>query len=407
MTVRKKYEISIVIAFPIINAIASTTQNYFHGFGTGHIRMGFILPFMIIFFYKYYRNTVINHIIMINILYLLLVACFATNLSYTFTVLLKYIISTLSFSIGYYYIKNLKDYRRLLNAYIWVLFIMVISIVIANIFKIGSSDYLENSIIYYGPARVDITMQMSVVLLALSPYFLFVKTTLKQKIFVVIVFFVSFIFILLGIKRTAIAALIFGYLIYLYISPINMKLVNRYISAIIILILASPLYIDILYKRYQARQEVGRFSMEGMYEEGRYMEIANVIEQFVHGDIWHKLFGSELFNYMEFAKVDRMLHTDYATMFSGAGLIGLIIFLLIYITIFQKIIFYKKVFKKNKLMISIVAVSMALLMAEIILGIGSTVHGIGVRSYIFLFLGASLGVLTHHYNLIKKNRGIK
>jgi len=408
MVFRKKYQTSIVLALPVIIAIASTTQNYFTGIGPGDIRMLIILLFMMLFFYKYYRDTAINHIIMIDIFFLFLVAIFATDLSYTFTVLAKYIVSTLAFSVGYYYIKNINDYQGLLKSYLWALLIMDISIVVANIFQIGSSDYLEASAIYYGPARVDITMQMSVILLALSPYFLFVKTTAKQKLFITILLLASFIFILLGIKRTAIASLVIGYFIYLYIFPTKIKQIGKYIGVLVVLLLASPLYIDILYQRYLARLEAGRFDIgQASTEEGRFIEVVNVIDQFIYGDIWHKLFGSELFNYMEFAKTDRMLHTDYATMFSGSGLIGLILFLLIYVFMFKKIIFYKKVFKKNKLMISIVAVSLSLLVAEIILGVGSTVHGIGIRFYIFLFIGASLGILTHHHNHIKKNRRIK
>jgi len=397
MTIKREYQILMVIALPVINAIASTTQNYFNGFGTGHIRMLFVLPFVLIFFYKYYRNTLINNIIMINIIYLSFIVFLSSNLSYSAAILTKYIISTIAFIIGFYYIRSLKDYSRLLKSYLWALLIMVISIVIANIFKISSSDYMENSIIYYGPARVDITMQMSVILLALSPYFIFVKTKPHQKIFTLMVMLVAFIFIMLGIKRTAIAALVIGYLLYIFLSPVKIKLIAKYLLGLLALVLASPLYIDILYQRYQARQESGRFSVDGLYEEGRYFELMNVLNQFIDGTLVQKLFGSELFNYMGLAHVERMLHTDYATIFSGSGLIGLILFVLIYITIYTKIRFFKKIFKKNKLMSFVMAVSFAMLAAELILGVGSTVHGIGVRFYVFLFLGASLGVLSQEY----------
>ena len=400
MVISREKQISIVMSIPILNAIASTTQNYFSGIGSGDIRMVVILLFILVFFHKFYRDTLINHLIVINLVYLSFTASFATDLPYTFSVLAKYSVSTILFSIGYYYIKNLKDYQRLLESYLFVLLIIVISIVVANIFHLGSSDYLESTL-YYGVARVDITMQMAVVLLAVSPIFLFLKTK-KVRLFVIILLLASFILILLGIKRSAILALFIGYFIYLYASHISVKQVRQYIAILFTLALFSPLYLNTLFERFLSRQEAGRFDLnQAPSEEARFMEVSRVITEYFDGDIGHKLFGSELFNYMEFGHTTRMLHTDYATMFSGAGLIGLLLFLFIYLAIFRKILFYRKVFNKNKLMTSITAICLALLMAQLILGVGSTVHGIGIRAYIFLFIGASLGVLNRHYVYMK------
>lgn len=404
MIISKKIQVSIAIFLPILNTIASVTQNYFDGFGTGHIRILIILLFIVFAFHKFYQNTLINFIIIINLVYLFILALFATDLSYTFSILVKYGISTLLFTIGYYYIKNLEEYKRLLKAYVFILFIITFSILIANIFHLGSSDYTSETSFYYGVARVDITMSMAVLILAVSPIFLLI-TNKKRQIYIVVILLISFIIVLLGMKRTAIASLILGYIIYMFISHISIKQIGKYIGISFILLLFSPLFFNTLYTRYLSRQEAGRFDIDqAQGEEARFMEVNNVINDFINGDIGHKLFGSELFNYKEFANVERMLHTDYTTMLHGSGLIGIFIFIFIYLLIFKKVNFYRKFFKKNKLMISVVATSFSLLVVALILGIGSTVHGIGVRAYIFLFLGASLGVLNSHYNYIKKGK---
>jgi hypothetical protein len=401
MKISKKTQLSIVILIPIFNVIASTTQDYFNGIGTGDIRMLIILLFLLFAFHKFYRFTLINTIIIINLLYLFVIALFATDLAYTFKVYSKYAVSTLMFIIGYHYIRELTHYKKLLKTYMVVLFIISFSIIIANIFSLGTSDY-SDATIYYGAGRVNITMQMTILLLISPLVFLFIKKK-KSKFIIIVLLLISLVFIVLGIKRTALATLVFGFTLYLYLSPTNIKIISKYIGLIITLLLFSPLYISTLISRFTARQESGRFDInQAPTEEARFMEVSRVINEYFDGDIGHKLFGSELFNYMEFGNTTRMLHTDYATFFSGSGLIGLFLFILIYIVILKKIFFYRRIFIKNKIMNSITAVCLVLIPTLFIYSAGGTVHSIGSRALIFLFLGASLGVLNQYYIEIQK-----
>ena len=403
--ISKKMQLIIVFSIIILNAISSVAQSYFSGVGPGDIRMLITLLFITIAFHKFYRATLINTIIVFDLLYLFSIALFAIDIPYTFKVYSKYAVSTLMFIIGYHYIRNIRIYKKVLNIYMLVLFIMVLNIIIASIFNIGSNEY-TNSTIKFGAVGVDIVMPLTIPLLVSPLMFLFIKKK-YIKLLLIILLLLGFIFTMISMKRTAMFALLIGYIIYLYSSPNTFQLLKKYLGIIIVFILLSPLYINTFYERFTARQEAGRFDInQAQSEEARFIEITNVINDFITGDLSHKLFGSELFNYMDFANTDRMLHTDYATMLSGSGLIGLFLFILIYIVLFQKIYFYRKVFNKNKLIRSITAICFSLLIVTSVLyGAAGSVQSIGVRSLVFFFIGASLGIINQFYN--EKRRGKK
>jgi hypothetical protein len=88
----------------------------------------------------------------------------------------------------------------------------------------------------------------------------------------------------------------------------------------------------------------------------------------------------------------RMLHVDYSNMLGGAGIIGLLLFIGVYVNIVQRQIFYKKLLGNTQLSKEIFATTTALIAVQAFLSIGGTMQGVNQRGYILLYLGALMGL---------------
>ncbi|NLD47936.1 MAG: hypothetical protein GX660_12195 [Clostridiaceae bacterium] len=398
-----RQQLSFVIAIPIINVIADTTQNYFvPGFASpGYVRALLILIFIFICFKGYYRNNSINNLIMISLVYYFIISLFSSDLFYTQSIFLKYFIASMMFPIGYFYINTSDRFKLFLKAMVWVLGIYVISLLISNIFKLGTSDYLGGTI-FFGAGRVNITKGM-VLILMMFPLLFKNEPAGNKRTILFSIFLCGMIFVFLGVKRSALLGLILGYITYAYLTPYRTKFIKSLVGIIALIYLLSPLYFDVLTKRFTARQEEGRFDIsQAKEEEARLNELETVLNAFVEGNISYKLFGAELFNGKSYFKTTRILHTDYATMFSGSGLIGFSFFMAIYaMMIFKVIYFYKKI--NDPEIKNMLSVSVSLIFALLIMGIAGVVHEISHRAIVFMFCGASISVAKNHISHVLKS----
>jgi O-antigen ligase len=390
-----KQQYIFVLSIPVINVIADSTQDYFQAgiASPGYIRALIILAFLIIHFKNYYRRNSLNNIILISLIYYFILGFFSSDVLYSQSVFLKYFIASMMFPLGYYYFRTEEQLRSLLNVLMWVLGIYIFFLIISNIFSLGSSDYLEGSI-YFGAGRVNMTKSMMILVLMSPLSIRFARKKSIKKIYIIIVV-VAIIFILLGVKRSALLGLLIGYFVYYILAPQKTRVAKGLFVIGVILLIASPLYFNTFAKRFAVRQEEGRFDVsQAEEEEGRVVELINTWNSFKSGSIAYKLFGAEFFNSMAYFKTRRMLHTDYATMLSGSGIVGLFLFLLIYYLIFRRSYIVYKSYKANSNVNDIMAVSITLIIAILITGIAGTVTGVGLRSLAFLFWGASFSLLS-------------
>jgi hypothetical protein len=385
-----KQQFSFVLAIPIINVIADSTQNYFNqGLASpGYIRALIILIFIIIHFKDFYKNNSLNFLILISLIYFLILGFFSSDFSYTQSVFLKYFIASMMFPIGFYYFRNKDQFRSLIKILMRMLGIYVFFLLISNIFFLGSSDYLDESA-YFGASRVNVTKAM-MILVMLSPLSFRFETNKAMRRLNIFIIVVGIIFILLGVKRSAVLGLFLGYFIYFMLAPQKTKLTKGIFLVGMILFLTSSLYYDTLIQRIEARREAGRFDISQASEkESRIFELRATMDAYRNGSLPHKLFGSEFFNSKAYFKTTRMLHTDYATILNGAGMVGLILFLLIYFFILRQSFYFRRRFKSDPEKQDIMAVSIVLVIAVMITGISGTVTAVGLRSIAFLFWGAS------------------
>lgn len=400
-----KQQFYFVLAIPIINVIADSTQNYFtQGLASpGYLRAIIILLFILIHFKDYFRKNNINSLILISLIYFFLLGFFSSDFTYSQSVFLKYFIATMMFPVGYFYFKSRDRFGRLVKTFMGMLGIYILFLIVSNIFSLGTSDYLAEST-YFGASRVNVTKAMMILILIspLSFRFESKKTLRNLDIFIIVV---GVIFILLGVKRSAVLGLFIGYFVYFMLAPNKTKLTKGIFLLSLILFLASPLYYDTLIQRIQARQEVGRFDVkQADEEESRVLELRATIDAYVNGNLSYKLFGAEFFNGTAYFKTSRMLHTDYATVLSGAGIVGFILFLLIFFLILVRSFYFRRRFKLDPEKQDIMAVSVVLVLAVMITGISGTVTSVGLRSIAFMFWGASFSYLDKE---LKERRTLK
>lgn len=398
----KRQQYYFVLAIPIINVIADSLQDYFQSviYSPGYIRAILITTFLIVHFHNYFKRNFLNYAILISLFYYFILGFFSDNFLYSQTVFLKYFMASMMFPVGYYYIRRAEQLRSMLNILMWVLGIHVFFLIISNIFSLGTSDYLQGSA-YFGAGRVNITKIMMILVLISPLAIRFARNKSIRKVYITIVV-VAIIFILIGVKRSALLGLVIGYIVYFILAPQKTRATKGLFVIVVIVLITSPLYYDVLARRFEARQEQGRFDVsQAEEEEGRMLELAMTWDAFKSGDLRYKLFGAEFFNSMAYFKTRRMLHTDYATMLAGAGIIGLSFFLIIYYLIFRKSYFFFKTFEANANIREIMAVSITLIIAVMITGISGTVTGVGFRSVAFMFWGASLAYTYQEMLIIK------
>src|SRR5690606_4197352 len=219
---------------------------------------------------------------------------------------IKASISFLMFTLGYFYVRNYDRFITLNKTYILVTAIIIVNLTITNYFNIGTSDYIEGTF-YFGSARVNITKTLAALFIC-SPLMLkSVKESKYDKI-VIIIIFTSLILIFIGVKRSAILSVLAGTLIYLFLTPRKGKIIKYLTYTVILLFLTSPFFLPTIEERFAAREERLSFRQESFDEEARYNEVFIVLYAFSKDDLFHKLFGSELFNDKEYFRTSRMLH---------------------------------------------------------------------------------------------------
>lgn len=387
-----------VLSIPIINIIATITTNYFASqVNPGVVRGVFVFVFLAYFILLKYPKNSISLFLLFSLLYYLTLIPFATVTRVSLYQYLKFFQGTIMFVVGYYYINTPSRFLQLIKVQYAVLVIIILNFFVSNYFGLGYSDYARNSI-SYGVSGVNITKTMVPILLSFPIFFSLNKLSRKGLYISLLIMFVSFILIILGLKRSAILALGAGFFAFTITYPQKKALIKGLVIVSFLFTIASPFFIDIFQDRFEARQESGVFETEDIEEnEGRVIEMKKVLRAFEEGNIWHKLFGSELFNDRYYFKETRMLHVDYSILLNGSGLIGLSLFIGFFMLYYLTILRYKTLLysKSNLLVNMLYSYSVSLIVVSLVLSIAGSVYSIGLRSTTMMLMGSTLATIRN------------
>ena len=113
------------------------------------------------------------------------------------------------------------------------------------------------------------------------------------------------------------------------------------------------------------------------------------------------LFGKEAFNTVGnygFYDSERPIHSDYTYIFFSSGLIGSVLYLLIFRGLFQKVFLMRSILYKCGLKANY-QMYMTILVLIIILGVSGNIWAVTYKTSIFSLLGAFLGVFFSKVNV--------
>ncbi len=405
------WQFYFVLAIPLINAIASNTSEYFSSdiLNTGNLRALIIGVFAVYFVVARLPNEGIYRFIMLYLAFYMILVLFSTDRMLSGNLFLKFFIGVMMLPVGYYYINSIRKLEMLLRVLFITLMLHLLNIAIANIFQLGTSDYLDETF-YFGAGRVNITKNILVLVFLMPATMLFVK---KYRRAVIVFYLVALLITVVGIKRSVLISAAAGVVTYFSVKQrFTLLLRTTVISGLLflILILVFPGFTDLFRSRFEARGERVELTEETIETEGRISEIDLVSKAWVSGSFRHKLAGSEVFNDRLFFNSKRMLHTDYMIILNGSGLIGILLWFYLFIRLIWEKNRYYRALGNHILFRELNALFWVLLAAQLVLSVSGTVYAIELRSLIFLVWGAILGVmrgflLSRKRSAIQSNAG--
>lgn len=355
-----------------------------------------ILP-ILLYWRTILYNIKRNKWIVVFILYTLFLLLLSEEILVSSKNLIKAVPPLLYFYIGYSFFKSEKGFATYLKTFYFFLFLVIILGSIGYIFNFGRSFIYGGGDLgivgllqggNYYPVAIIITILFA--LIQTNIY----RTSRKIKILTIILMTATYVFILLTMRRTAIVLPIIGILTFLVLNPnLIRKSLVYFFSILLILVLSSTLFIDTLMFRYDVRAERGRFDKNFYETEARYVEILRVSEEVLSfTDLKKSLFGYNVFAGGMFSdKKQRVDHTDIAQILGTTGILGALLYILIYSS------FLRLFFQNSKLgnLLPEIRYLNALFIAVLIVGLFVMLNGsiyiVTFRVTMFLALGALSG----------------
>jgi hypothetical protein len=388
------WQFYFILVIPVINAIASNTTEYFSSdiFNLGNLRALIIGLFAVYFVFSKLPNEGLSRLILFYLAYYLILALFSTDIRISGNLYLKFMLGVIMLPIGYYYVNSIPRLELLLRTLLLTLGLHVLNVLIANIFKLGTSDYLAETF-YFGAGRVNITKNILILVFMMPATMLFIK---RYRGVVFALYITAFLITLLGIKRSVLISAAAGIVTYLAVKRRFMLLLRTLVISFImffIILIFFPKFIDLFRSRFEARGERVELSEETIETEGRLSETKQVFRAWASGSVRHKLIGSEVFNDRLFFNSKRMLHTDYMIVLNGSGIVGLFLWFYLFVRLIREKGRYYPLLRNHPLFREMNTIFWMLLTSQIILSVSGTIYAIELRSLIFLFWGAFLGTM--------------
>jgi hypothetical protein len=250
-------------------------------------------------------------------------------------------------------------------------------------YTIFSDDLVDESVGLLGSSG----MYSASFIIGITPFLLSYINKIHLKYFGIALAIITFIFILLNVRRTAILIPIVGLVVYAFYIPNKGKIMTGLFFSLILMLALSPIYTDKLMERFNFRQEQGRFDSDFYKTEGRFYETTIVYEEIMSfEDPILSLFGERIFasGWIDKEKQPRMLHSDPAVLIYGTGIIGFIIYLLIYFKLFSLI---PLGLTNNKFIGTLKGAFYTVIFISLMASLNGSILLMSLRSLIFLFLG--------------------
>ena len=343
---------------------------------------------------KFVKNQLLKSVA-VFICYISILFATCSNLLASVDTSSKIFISLLMLPVGYSIILSKSDMytfsRHIFNS----LLFLVVGFVINNLFNLGGYTYVETS--FQAGALKDSWNILTYALLISPLYAILDEIPQKKRVVFYLFFAVLFIILLISMKRIAISGFFLGILIFIYNYKDFRKTTKYFIFILIFLLAMFPFYSHDLLLKYEARSN--HLRIERLLSEPRTYETKWIWEEILSfEDPFKSFFGGEAFissgHYGGGLFGGRMAHVDYNLIAISNGIVGLLLYLNIYLQIFRfytKIELSKRKDPDNRLYVS---VFWSLVLTSLFTSFSGQMYGITFRSIIFLHIGAILRYLS-------------
>ena len=287
--------------------------------------------FLILILAVFIRGLIISKLtksVLLFIVYVAVLFPFSSDLFYSLSASLKIFITLMMLPIGYSYVRSEKQMYHLSISVFYLYAICAVGFLLYNIFEVGGFAYTSD-VAFHAGVFEDNWNTLTYLLLLAPAYLLYEKRILKKYIFYVL-FLVLLVILFVSFKRIAVTGIIFGYLIFIYNYRKYGKTFKYLLLTSIALLCVSPLFMDSLFVKYEARQYA--LNIEYMYEQ----EARSRETRFIWGEVFsfdnpmRSIFGGEAFNsaglYADGMFGNRVIHVDYNLILFSTGIVGMLLY---------------------------------------------------------------------------------
>lgn len=363
------------------------------------INLGFIVWFST----KYSTKTPIAKLIFIWIIYQICLLPFSSDIVRSVSLFIKDNIPFVFFIIAFRLGSNNLNFHKLYKVTLFILIAFIVNTLLSTfVFKLGGqyiADYEDDDFStgnIYGSALTIISY--GILLVPVLQHYVHKKR--RSILFIISV--VSIIFLVVSLRRTTVILLVIGFGVYLFSMRRYLAKIVFYVFLFSSLVAISfPLFEGALLKRYDVRSD--RFEEGSLEKEARTIETLLVFgEIFSFTDIKYSFFGREIYNspgnYADgLFGPDRMIHVDYTNIANGQGIIGLLLYILIFIYMLSDFLKYKKSIRSQSIDFALISSSFVVFWISILANsLAGGMHAITHRSFALVVLGLLLGFFKSH-----------
>ena len=333
------------------------------------------------------------------IIYLTALAYFSSDRVISYNYLAKFTFGLLSIVTGYNFFSRADDIKLLAKGAVILLIVGLLISFFNNYVQSGKSLYNNE---FYGPSLATTYNTFALlVCLAISLSFFFSR---REVIFTVFLSFLTVFLLLLVFKRSPILIIMLATITtMMFSSRFKSRSLNvrRSIVLLIVILLATfPLYKDQIYENISVRQDAFEARIE---DQPRFRENVEVLTKISSSPLT-LLFGSgEVFNSKgEAVQKERMLHTDYANILWGGGVIGFVVYFGIFFYLLKRFIREKRRNLRNQTRNNIAFAGIIIVQSYLVCAISQAWTSISVMSIVMLSCGAVLG----HINMTLRKKTV-
>ena len=378
-----------IIILSFVNLIKETVN-------LGIIRAVVLFAAAVWFFsFRKVRSGTFNHLLIFSLW--IFVMGMVTLFRYEFfpDKVLKVFLGSIPFAYGLFFINSFQRFIEMNRVYIISIVLILLTILVANITGVSYKLYTETGF-SLGGQGVNIAKNLTIFVL---PFPIYLALTKKrgEGLALRILYVLCLVVIIVSLKRGAMLGLMLGMATYFITSGRRGKFLRNSLIVFAVLFFTYPFYEPLLQQAFAARESNFSFEEKDIEREGRFMESRMTLNDIKNKSVLRTLTGEGIQSEGEYFNTPRMHHTDFFSILFGAGIIGLVLYIMTFYKPVQEAGLFRFLEKERPIIREMRAVIYSLIAGLAGLSISGVYHTIDLRATAFLYIGGCIGLMRSYY----------